>query len=348
MSSEKNPVHQYTTDGTYKVELTITKMDSTGAWDCFDSTSSFVRTSSYYNLGGLLFAGKFPINNPHDSKDTGIVYLYRAHNKWIVPVDSNRFTYMGYYTFLHVLEGNYIIKAGLTEGSSHFKEYLPTYNGSQFKWQTTSPFSIDHTIFDNDIYLIEGNDSLSGTARIRGSVVFNTDTTVIPNVEVLLLNNDLVPIKATYSDASGNFEFSALPFGTYNLYPEVTGKFAKILQISVDSSSPDAEGLKLEVFEHEVTGISSSHNKSAFIFGKIYPNPGTDYFQLWTLSPENLEINAEVIALTGELMLSKNIDIIQGNNLLTIPLPNMPSGMYFVVIRSKDGHIINTQKIIKN
>jgi PKD repeat protein len=347
-SSEQNPVHQYTTDGTFKVELTITKMDSTGAWDCFDSISSFVKTSAYYNLGGLLFAGKFPINNPHDSKDTGIVYLYRAHNKWIVPVDSNRFTYMGYYTFLHVLEGNYIIKAGLTEGSSQFKEYLPAYNGSQCKWQTTSPFSLDHTIFDNDIYLIAGNDSLSGSARIRGSVIFSADTSVLPNAEVLLLNDDLVPIKATYSDASGNFEFPALPFGIYNLYPEVTGKYSKVVQVSVDTSNPVSEGLKLEVFEHEVTGIASSHNKSGFIFGRIYPNPGTAYFQLWAFSPETLEVTAELIALTGELMLSKNIEIVQGNNLLTIPLPNMPSGMYFVVIRSGDGRIINTQKIIKN
>ncbi|MGA3015404.1 MAG: PKD domain-containing protein, partial [Bacteroidales bacterium] len=287
-SSEKNPVHQYTTDGTFKVELTITKMDSSGAWDCFDSISSFIKTSSYYNIGGLLFAGKFPINNPHDSKDTGIVYLYRAHNKWIVPVDSNRFTYMGYYTFLHVLEGNYIIKAELSEGSSHFKEYLPTYNASQFKWQTTSPFSIENTIFDNDIYMIAGNDSLSGSARISGSVIFNADTSLLPNTEVLLLNDDLVPIKATFSDASGNFEFLALPFGTYNLYPEVTGKYAKVLQVSVDTSNPDAAELQLEVFEHEVTGINSYNNKSEFIFGRIYPNPGTDYFQLWVLSSENM------------------------------------------------------------
>ena len=53
--------------------------------------------------------------------DTGIAYLYRAHNQWIVPVDTSRFTYLGYYTFLQELEGNYIIKAGLTEGSTHFR-----------------------------------------------------------------------------------------------------------------------------------------------------------------------------------------------------------------------------------
>jgi hypothetical protein len=196
--------------------------------------------------------------------------------------------------------------------------------------------------------MIAGNDSLSGSARISGSVIFNADTSLLPNTEVLLLNDDLVPIKATFSDASGNFEFLALPFGTYNLYPEVTGKYAKVLQVSVDTSNPDAAELQLEVFEHEVTGINSYNNKSEFIFGRIYPNPGTDYFQLWVLSSENMEINAEIIALTGEPILIKNINIVQGNNLLTIPLLNVTPGMYFVVLKSQDGHIINTQKIIKN
>ncbi len=70
-----------------------------------------------------------------------MAYLYRAHNQWIVPVDTSRFTYLGYYTFLQVLEGNYIIKASLTEGSTHFNEYLPAYNGSQVKWQMATPFS---------------------------------------------------------------------------------------------------------------------------------------------------------------------------------------------------------------
>ncbi len=63
-SKEENPVHQYITAGNFTVKLTITKKDSSGAWNCFDSTSNVIKTCSYYNIGGLLFAGLFPINNP--------------------------------------------------------------------------------------------------------------------------------------------------------------------------------------------------------------------------------------------------------------------------------------------
>jgi PKD repeat protein len=347
-SNEKNPVHQYTTAGNFMVKLTITKKDSSGAWNCFDSTSNAVKTCSYYNIGGLLFAGLFPINNPDNTGDTGMAYLYRAHNQWIVPIDTSRFTYLGYYTFLQVLEGNYIIKASLTEGSTHFNKYLPTYNGSQVKWQMATSFLSDRDIFDNDIYLVAANDSLTGSARLQGSVILNDDTSQLSNAEVLLFNNDMTPVKATYSDVNGNFEFPLLPFGTYNLYPEVTGKYARPLQVTVDSLHPVADGLELQVYDHEMTGITSIQYESGIIFGKIYPNPVTEDFQFWVQSPDVMTINTEILTLTGQQILMKNAGIVPGRNLLTFPLQNVTCGMYFLVVKSGDGRILNTQKIIKN
>jgi hypothetical protein len=347
-SSEKNPVHQFTTSGNYTVYLTITKMDTSGAWNCFDSTDRIVKTCSYYNVGGLLYAGQFPINNPHYSGDTGVAYLYRAHNQWIVPVDTTSFTWLGYYTFIQELEGSYIIKAGLTEGSSHYNEYLPAYNSDQLKWQTATSFMVDNDIFNNDIHLITANDSLSGPASLQGSVILNDDTTKLPNAEILLFTNELNPVKVTFSNAEGDFEFPALPFGTYNLYPEVTGKFTRILQVTIDSLHPVADGLQLKVYNHEVTGIAPVQDENDITFGKIYPNPVTEDFQFRVLSPNILTINAEILTLTGDRILLKNIDMVQGINLLTIPLRNVINGMYFLVIKSEVGRILNTQKIIKN
>ena len=349
-SNEKDPVHQYTAAGSYTVKLTITKEDSSGAWTCFDSTSNLVKTSSYYDIGGLLWIGLFPINNQnnHNTGDTGIAYLYRAHNQWIVPIDTSRFTYLGYFTFLHELEGNYIIKAGLTEGSAHLKEYLPSYSGDQVKWQMATPFSIiGQDVFDSDIHMVAANDSLTGRATLLGSVILNEDTSELSNAEVLLFTNDMTPIKATYSDLAGNFEFPSLPFGTYDLYPEVTGNYARPLQVTVDSLHPVADGLQLVVFDHEMTGIAPVQDKSDMTFGKIFPNPVTEDFQFWVQSPATLAINIEILTLTGERVLVKNAEV-QGRNIITLPLRNVTCGMYFLVIKTGDGRILNTQKIIKN
>jgi len=347
-SNEQNPVHQYTTVGTFKVCLTIAKTDTSGAWNCFDSTNRTITTSSYYNIGGLLFAGQFPINNPHNSGDTGIAYLYRAHNQWIVPLDTVHFTYLGYYTFLNVLEGTYIVKATLTKGSADYYKYLPAYNGDQVKWQLTNSFLVDQNIYNNAIHLCAGNDSLSGRAMIRGMVVHMNDNINLPNTEVLLFNDKMIPVRATSTDVEGNFEFPTLPYGIYNLSPEVTGKYARVLQITVDSLHPVSEGIQLEVFDKTILGISPIQEKTDIIFGKIYPNPVSENLQCWVQSPYAVNVDAEVLSFTGGSVFVKSIGLFQGRNLIGISLTNFKSGMYFLIVKTIEGKILNTQKIIKN
>ena len=347
-SHDRNPIHQFTTPGNYKVCLTITQEDSTGAWNCYDTTSKIIKTCSYFNLGGLLFAGQFPINNPHTTGDTGVAYIYRSHNQWTAPVDTVYFTNLGYYTFLHLLEGTYIVKTGLTEGSTHYNEFLPAYNGDQVKWQMTVSFLLDKNIFDNSIHLVAANDSLSGTAMLKGSVIYMGDNTKLANAEVLLYNDNLLPVRATHTNAEGFFEFPALPFGTYNLYPEITGKYARILQVTVDSIHPVVDGLQLEVYDHDVTGISPVKGKNDITIGKIYPNPVTEDFQFWVQSPNTITIHAEILTVSGKRLFIKTIGSVQGSILVTLPLRNIPCGMYFLVIKNSEGRILNTQKIIKN
>jgi hypothetical protein len=92
--------------------------------DCTETEEESVRgVLSYYDLGGHLFAGQYPINNPFNTGDTGIIYLYRVINNTIIPTDTLQFSNLGYFFFSHVLEGKYILKARLTKNSIHYKDY---------------------------------------------------------------------------------------------------------------------------------------------------------------------------------------------------------------------------------
>ena len=346
-SSEKNPTHQYTGQGTYHVCLFITREDSVGAWTCSDTICQVVTTSSYHNVGGMLFAGLFPINNPHATGDTGVACLYRKHNQWIAPVDTVRFTYLGYYTFLHVLEGTYIIKAGLTKGSAHYTGYLPTYSGDELKWQAPEPFVLDKDIFDNHLHLLPSNDSISGPAVLRGSVFQNGNNLTLPCAEVLLFNSNFEPIKATITDADGNFEFTGLPFGTYNLYPEITGKYARVLTIIVDSNHVITAGLDLEVFDYDVTGVFPVKDNNDIRFGRVFPNPVTDIARVVIFSPRTLVIYAEVLTVTGVRIWSGSFYVPEAMEAISLPLQNLQEGLYFLVLKTQDGGLVNTQKMIK-
>jgi hypothetical protein len=222
------------------------------------------------------------------------------------------------------------------------------YNGDLVKWQLTSPFHLNHNIFDNNIHLVSANDSLSGLAILRGSVLHKDDNTLLPGAEVLLFSTDMIPFRSAYSNADGFFEFTDLSAGTYNLYPEVTGKYARTVQITVDSAHPVAEGIQLEVFDHEVTGIAPGEVKNSITVGKLYPNPVTDEFLFWIQSPDAFTILAEIRNLTGNLVFTKTLNSLQGMNRISLSLRNAPTGMYFLVVRNGEGRILNTQKIIKN
>jgi PKD repeat protein len=346
-STEKNPTHQYSNQGTYHVCLFITKEDSLGAWTCSDTICQVVTTSFYHNVGGLLFIGHYPINNPNSTDDTGVACLYRIHHQWVTPVDTIRFTYLGYYTFLHVLEGTYIVKAGLTKGSAHYNEYLPTYTDNQVKWQSTGPFVLDKDLFDNHIHLIAANDSLSGPAVLRGSAFHNGNHQKFPCAEVLLFNTNLEPVKATVTDAEGNFEFSALPLGTYYLYPEITGKYARFLTVTLDSNHVVMEGLDLEVFDYDVTGVFPIIPNNEMRVGKAFPNPAGDVVRVAVNSPKTLVMDAEVLTVTGVRITRDSFTVTEGGSMIALSLQNLREGLYFLVLKTPDGNLFNTQKIIK-
>ena len=54
-------------------------------------TGNMFSQNSNYSLGGHLFAGEYPINNPVSTGDTGIVFLYQLNNNSIIPVDTTQF-----------------------------------------------------------------------------------------------------------------------------------------------------------------------------------------------------------------------------------------------------------------
>ena len=119
------------------------------------------------------------------------------------------------------------------------------------------------------------------------------------------------------------------------------------MQIIVDAIHPTADGLLLAVYDHDVTGVATVLGISDIIIGKAYPNPVTDQVQLWIITPEAKTIDVEVITITGEPVVSKTIRL-SGKGLMTLPMTSASSGLYFLVIKSGDGRILNTQKIIKN
>lgn len=105
----------------------------------------------------------------------------------------------------------------------------------------------------------------------------------------------------------------------------------------------DANTLYSAIFVGDWTSVDEMEVLSDVI---AYPNPIIDYVDISLNSQINGSINFELISLSGQLIISKEIDLQVGNQLLKISeLGHIASGTYFIVLKGTDFNY--SSKIVK-
>jgi hypothetical protein len=347
--NSRNAIHRFTAEGDHEVCLYITREEH-GTIVCRDSVCQTITTARYFNLGGHLFTGTFPINNPVSTGDTGLAYLYRKNGNNLILFDFTRFTNLGYYAFPNVLNGQYVVKAALAPGSVNHSRYFPGYFSQELTWKGSSVLDLsDSSMFTSHIYLLPTQEIPSGPGKIKGKVVPASKTdnpTGIPFSEVILYDAKLNPLSYAISDESGKFELNNLPFGAYNLYVDFPGKYSRITAVWLDESTPMADGLNLELFDHDVTGLPEVDGSAIFSSG-LFPNPVGSVVNL-IVHPDNVTpLKFEILAITGLPVYSESRVCQPGTNMITIPVSQIPAGIYLFTIKSINGSVLSIKKMVK-
>ena len=79
---------------------------------------------------------------------------------------------------------------------------------------------------------------------------------------------------------------------------------------------------------------------------KMYPNPAKDLVNI-TFSAKNAESGVvSVMNLMGQIVYTANLEVNEGNNMITVPVKQLTSGVYMVTLQTNTG--ISTQKLIVN
>ena len=352
ISLEQNPVHQYAESGTYEVCLTII-CENAGGY--VDFICKQITTPNYYNLGGFTFAGDYPINNPVSTADTGIAYLYRVFNNTdIVAIDTNIFYTLGYFWFTEKMEGDYLIKISLTPNSAHFNEYIPTYFIDGMMWENTNTLSLyDSSYFAVDVHLLQANGTNQGNGKIGGNVIWYDDSLInpvvpIPDVEILLLDNENNPLTFNFSENDGYFEFNYLAFGTYKLYAEFTGKYTLPVTVTITDSHPIINDIILEVCDHEITGIEDIFYEPDIIISNVFPNPATNNLNIEINLKNSQNLSLNISNLLGQIIYFENFNLSQGNHIIKMSVRSLQKGIYLLSVSNSDNLISVTKKIVKN
>jgi hypothetical protein len=345
-STERNPAHAFDDPGTYRICLTVAGSNGCSDQHCIDIT-----TFSYFSLGGLVYAGELPLNNPVHQGDTGIASLYRYSNQQFIYVEDLYFHEFGYYWFGYLFPGDYLLRIGLTRGSAHYRDYFPTYYSDNLSWTQAGTIKVENeSNFEAEVSLRPVAAMLPGPGVIKGKVNFEQPNDIglppITQTTVILYSGDQTPLTFTQPDESGLFEIGQLPYGTYILKADATGKPSTALTVTISGNSPVVEGINLTVFGSNISGLPETAGDVPVI-SALYPVPAGDGLTLKIYSPRSSAASVRVFDALGQECMTGYERLEPGVNSLLLSTSALPGGVYFIRVEHQFSSIPAVAKFIK-
>jgi hypothetical protein len=350
-STVQDPDHIYDKPGIYMVNLTISALPPEFESYLTSTITKQVQVGlrAYPALGGHVFAQYFPI-------DFGLAYLYifdEENN--LIPLDTVEINTLGYYVFQAVPEGKYLTKARLQESAALYGQFMPTYYRNAYDWNDAEEIIIETT--DNwecDIWLRPSTGITSGDGKIMGQISYDTNLvsrTLIPaqDIEVVLLTLQGNFLTCGITNAEGYFDFSQIPYGTYQLFPDVAGISTTPMYVTLSEDKPVVDDLSMLIFPGEIT-FSVNENVSDFVENALllYPNPATDQARISLQVKKSSLMTALITDLSGRVVYSHESSVSQGRQEIILPVSQLPAGMYQVVLIPEDKVMISGKFLKSN
>lgn len=346
-SDIQDPVHDFPEPGMYMVSLTISKVPLANETNKVSTITKqvFVGMSDYYNLGGHVFTEYWPIDN-------GLAYLYMidsAENP--LPLDTAIIDTLGYYYFYQVIEGDYMVKTRLTKESERYGEFIPTYYGNSYNWQEASEINLENNNFACHVDLLQSEGTQIGSGQIKGQILYDTNTvttTFSPadNIEIILLNGTNICLTCNLSDLEGYFVFGDLEFGTYQVFPDVTGIKAEPMFLTISEDTPGEAPFNVVIQREQITfGIDDTPNLVAESIS-FWPNPVRDRatfdFKLEKSSP----VTIFMVGQSGNVVMKEILMLPRGDQSIEIDMQGLSAGIYNLVAKTTSGKPVSV-KIVK-
>jgi len=327
--SGENVVHTYCCLGTYTVQLTTS--DSLGCTNVYTANIQVPDTLEYYTLTGQVFADSIPQN-------TGYATLYKADPNGTFVFHQLSYLYYGEYSFYSVVEGTYLIVASPFPDSTGMNPnmYLPTYYGDVIMWDEATQITLGEPQNPYNIHLVKYDSIGAGDGAVAGQLLSGGKSLSTANQLVYLLDADNTPARVAYTNASGNFTFSSVPFGSYKVHPAITGMITIASEIELDQNNPTAN-VVMTMDGNTILGVNEPVNS---VFANIYPNPAVNTIYLTLKQAFNSFV--QVYNSNGALVFENDYS----TNQIQIDINAFKPGIYFVNLIEPNGNT-STRRFIK-
>ena len=327
--------HFYPTPGTYNVVLT-TSMNN-----CSSTSQATVvvypDSTGNLTIGGQVFAGNAVLQHGNVTlfeTDPNVGFFYPVANAYI---DST-----GHYHFWNIGTGTYLVLAEPAPDSLILDHFLPTFYGDVVFWEQATPIVLGVPLNPYDIHLVNFDSICCGAGSVIGQIIGGGKSMGQSGQEVLLLDQAGNVVRITYTDAQGSFSFTNLPFGQYTVSPMVTGTTTVPVPLALSQTNPSAH-VTMTIAGHLITGLINYQQAGAI--EKVYPNPAVDHINV-SVKKEGL-VNIQIMDAIGKSVQSENVTINSVGQLVNLNVSDLKNGLYFVVIRDKDGNT-SSRQFMKN
>lgn len=248
----------------------------------------------------------------------------------------------------NVQPGNYLLKAALIPGSNGYDEYLPTYYESALLWSDATPYVI-HALTNapvQEVVVIEmtPGQNPGGPGFIGGLVSQGANLTggggtngfgegdPFAGASVVLTLPNGTPVAATVTNASGQYSFPNLPWGTYVLTLDIPGLGPVSITVTIGPDEPLANNINFKVDDNSIAVPTKEPVSGAPL--KVFPNPAHDLLTVELPAAAELTLtNAQ-----GQAVLRMQ----ENGAIARLPLRDLPTGIYFLTAR-----MANEMQVVK-
>ena len=250
----------------------------------------------------------------------------------LISIDSTLANF-GTYCFQNVPVGQYFVKAFLQPGHPQFSNYLPTYYGDELYWYLSNTVFSPNPGLQYDINLVNGVNP-GGPGFVGGLVIQGANKMAAPgdalaNVQVNLTNTATGDaVGYLFTDANGEYNFTNLAFGTYEICIDIIGHQSNCHTVTLDQSYNGENNYDFKIHSNYIEPQRSATSiELPQLEGlKMYPNPVADVLNIdfGTELVENVTYN--VVNISGAIIATNNVQLT--NNQLQIPTNNLANGLY--------------------
>jgi len=284
-----------------------------------------------FPLFGTVYAG-------NDRLDKGIVQLIRidslnnayVYDTWYVQDTSH-------FQFDNVPVGNYYLKAIPSDSSIYYELYAPTYYDTTLYWNTAIVVNPQNQGW-YEIHLVPFNSCNSGSGGINGTINQNSKTsTPMPNVEVLLLDQNSHPLTCTFTEGNGAYSFQNLAFGTYIVYPEIPKITTIPYTVNLDASNQN-ETVNFIIDNGIIyTGIKETPIPEISGISEVFPNPSSGQARISITSLKEMPVTMNILNSTGQVVNSQTVKLQKAGNTVSLAVSDLPDGFYYLRIQAPGG-----------